>query len=156
MRVGFGFDSHRIKKGGRLILGGINIKCDVGLAGFSDADVVIHALSDAILGAMSKRDIGEHFPDTDEVNKGRDSSDFIRYVKQIMDTDSYKVNNIDITIILERPHLSPYKQEIRDNLARILETEEKNISVKAKRTEGAFPEDTAVCFASVTLIKSKF
>ena len=156
MRIGFGFDSHKIKKGGKLILGGVNIKCDFGLSGFSDADVVIHALSDAILGAMSKKDIGEYFPDTDEVNRDRDSSDFIKYVKQIMDAESYQINNIDITIILEKPKLIPYKQEIKNNLAWILETEEKNVSVKAKSTEGAFPVDTAVCFSLVTLVKSKF
>ncbi len=153
MKIGFGFDSHKIEKGKKLVLGGIDIKSDFGLAGFSDADVIIHALCDAILGAIGEQDIGEHFPDTDEINRERSSSEFLRQVKQILNSKGYSVNNIDITVVLEEPKLTPYKEGIRNNLAKILEIQEDKVAVKAKHPEGAFSKKTAVCFALAALLK---
>jgi len=153
MKIGFGFDSHRIEKGRKLILGGIDIKSDFGLAGFSDADVIIHALCDAILGAIGERDIGEHFPDTDEVNRERSSSEFLEYIRQMLDSQGYRINNIDITVILEKPNLVSYKEKIKDNLATILAVQKDKVAIKAKHPEGAFSENSAVCFALTTLLK---
>ncbi len=151
IRTGFGFDSHLFVKGRPLYLGGIKIKSKIGLKGTSDADVVIHSLCDAILGALSEKDIGEHFPDTDNINNKRRSTDFLVFTKDILLVRGYKVNNIDITVILEKPNLSPYKSLIKNNIAEILGIPKEIVSVKAKHPEGAFSKKAAVCYALATL-----
>ncbi|MDD5614369.1 MAG: 2-C-methyl-D-erythritol 2,4-cyclodiphosphate synthase [Candidatus Omnitrophica bacterium] len=152
IRTGFGFDSHRFARGRKLFLGGVEINSNFGLKGTSDADIVIHAVCDALLGAVSERDIGEHFPDTDKNNKGRSSLDFLTIVKEIIMSKNYKLANIDITVVIERPNLTPYKEKIKNKIAEILNIEPARISVKAKHSEGSFPKKTAVCFASVLLV----
>jgi 2-C-methyl-D-erythritol 2,4-cyclodiphosphate synthase len=153
IKIGFGFDSHGIEKGGKIRLGGVDLDSDCKIKGFSDGDLVLHAISDAILGALAHKDIGELFPDTDISNKDRDSADFLNKAKALMLSKGYNISNADITIILEKPNLSPYKDMIRDNIARILEIDSGSISVKAKHPEEAFSAAAAVCFANILLIK---
>jgi 2-C-methyl-D-erythritol 2,4-cyclodiphosphate synthase len=151
IRTGFGFDSHKLVAGREMILGGVKIPAEHGPSGLSDADVVIHALCDALLGAMGEKDIGEHFPDYSPENKDRNSREFLIQVMDKVKSRGYKISNIDITIILESPPLKGYKEKIKSNLAHILEIDESRISVKAKRPESAFPPDAIISFTSLIL-----
>jgi 2-C-methyl-D-erythritol 2,4-cyclodiphosphate synthase len=154
LRVGFGYDIHRFAEGRKLFLGGVEIPSEVGLEGYSDADVLLHAICDAILGAVSEKDIGEHFPDTDEKNKDIRSRDIYDEIKRLY---KFSIVNIDTTVVTEIPNLSPYKQQIRNNLASILDINEDRISIKAKTNEsmGAIGEKKAIaCFAVVLLKKT--
>jgi 2-C-methyl-D-erythritol 2,4-cyclodiphosphate synthase len=135
-RVGFGYDVHRLVKDRPLILGAVRIPHSLGLLGHSDADVLIHAVIDAILGALAKGDIGQHFPDSDPANKGIESLKMLEKVVKLVKEDSFLVNNIDSTIIAEKPKLAPYIQEMRNNLARVLEINIDQVSVKATTSEG--------------------
>ena len=135
MRVGFGYDSHRFEEGRKLILGGVVIPYEKGLKGHSDADVLIHAIIDALLGAAALGDIGSHFPDTDEKWRGADSAKLLEsVVAEVRDAD-WRVGNVDATVICERPKLSPHIPAIRKRLAGILFPDEEDgvnrISVKA-------------------------
>lgn len=134
-RVGNGFDAHRFKSGTRLMLGGVHIPYDYGLEAHSDGDVVLHAVCDAILGALARGDIGQHFPDTDKEYSGIDSRILLRKVRDLMLADNYKINNIDITIIAQSPKLSPYIDTIRTNIAADLAADDRCVSVKATTTE---------------------
>ncbi len=136
MRVGLGYDIHSLKKGERLILGGVDIPFAYGLTGHSDADVLTHSLIDAILGAMSKGDIGSHFPDTDEKYKGISSLVLLKEVYSIMEADNYRINNVDLVLITERPKIMPYSESIRKNLSDRLNTEKKRVNLKATTAEG--------------------
>lgn len=151
IRIGLGFDSHPFEKGRKLILGGVEIEDEWGLKGVSDGDVVIHALCDAILGAMGEKDLGQLFPDTDESNLGRDSTEFLEYVMRLVRDKGYKVNNVDITIILEKPNLSPYKEKIRRKLSALLDIREEEIGLKAKRPEGLEVRKSCICIALAVL-----
>jgi 2-C-methyl-D-erythritol 2,4-cyclodiphosphate synthase len=151
VRTGFGFDSHKLAKGRKLILGGVEIESDYGLLGFSDADLLIHSLCDALLAAMGERDLGEHFSDQAEENRGRSSLEFLEFVKNLMQSQGYSISYLDLTVILEKPILAPYKEKIKSNLAELLSISPQKVSLKAKRPEGAFSEDVAVCFALATL-----
>lgn len=135
MRIGFGYDSHRFEEGRPLILGGITIPNSPGLKGHSDGDALIHAIIDALLGAISHGDIGSHFPDTDDKWKGADSTKLLEAVVAEVIEAGYKVGNIDATIICERPKLRPYIDQIRSCLAELLKTSIENISVKGKTNE---------------------
>ena len=135
-RLGFGYDVHRLDKDRPLILGAVRIPHSLGLLGHSDADVLIHAVIDAILGALAKGDIGQHFPDSDPANKGIESLKMLEKVVELMKEDSFLVNNIDSTIIAEKPKLAPYVQEMRNNLARVLEISIDQVSIKATTSEG--------------------
>jgi 2-C-methyl-D-erythritol 2,4-cyclodiphosphate synthase len=135
MRVGLGYDVHKFEKGRKLILGGVEIPHDKGLAGHSDADVLIHALIDAILGAAGLGDIGEHFPDTEIAYKDIDSSLLLKKVLAIIE-NKFRVNNVDCIIVAQRPKLSPYKEQIRIKLSELLKIEKERINVKAKTEEG--------------------
>lgn len=135
MRIGQGFDAHRFKPGGRLVLGGVEIPHDQGLEAHSDGDVVIHALCDALLGALALGDIGQHFPDNADEFKGIDSRILLRRVKELMDENGYILNNADLTIIAQQPKLAPFIQAMREILADDLHTDLGNISVKATTTE---------------------
>ena len=135
-RLGFGYDVHRLDKDRPLILGAVRIPHSLGLLGHSDADVLIHAVIDAILGALAKGDIGQHFPDSDPANKGIESLKMLEKVVELMKQDSFLVNNIDSTIIAEKPKLAPYVQEMRNNLARVLEISIDQVSIKATTSEG--------------------
>lgn len=135
-RIGFGYDSHRYKAGRPLILGGLRIDHNLGLDGHSDADAVLHALTDAILGAIGAGDIGELFPDTDPGWKGADSSVFVLQALKLATERGYRIENCDITIITEQPKLKTHKGLMRKRLAEILSVSEQAVSVKAKTNEG--------------------
>lgn len=135
-RVGTGFDVHCFEEGRKLILGGVEIKYDRGLKGHSDADVLLHALMDALLGAAGLGDIGKHFPDTDEKYAGISSMKLLERVKELLDESLYLVANADITLIAQKPKVSPYTEEMRDNIARVLGVDRDRINVKATTTEG--------------------
>ena len=152
LRIGFGYDIHRLIKERELFLGGIKIPSRLGLEGHSDADVVLHAICDAILGALSMGDIGEHFPDTDDNLKNIRSTIILEKVKKMA---SFKVQNLDITIVTETPMLSPYKQRIRESIADILGVDKEIVSVKAKRNEGIGligKKKAIACFVIVLLV----
>lgn len=135
-RIGTGYDVHRLESGRDLFLGGVKIPFEKGLTGHSDADVLIHAIIDAILGALACGDIGMSFPDTDQKFKDIDSRILLRKVYDIMISHSYRINNLDTVICAQRPKLSPYIAEMRSNLAKDLHTSIDNISVKATTEEG--------------------
>lgn len=135
-RIGFGYDVHRLVEGRPLILGGIEIPWELGLLGHSDADVLVHAIMDGILGALGRGDIGKHFPDTDSKYKDRDSLLMLQEVMGMLKEDGYEVSNIDNTIVAQRPKLSPYIDQMREKLSGILGVDILRINVKATTTEG--------------------
>ena len=135
MRIGQGFDAHRFSETGRLVLGGVEIPFDKGMEAHSDGDVVIHALCDAILGALALGDIGQHFPDSSESYKGIDSRILLRHVVELMQQQQYRIQNIDVTIIAQAPKLAPHLPAMREILADDLETSLENVSLKATTTE---------------------
>ena len=135
MRIGQGFDAHHFSETGRLVLGGVEIPFDKGMEAHSDGDVVIHALCDAILGALALGDIGQHFPDSSESYKGIDSRILLRHVVELMQQQQYRIQNIDVTIIAQAPKLAPHLPAMREILADDLETRLGNVSLKATTTE---------------------
>jgi len=135
-RVGLGYDSHRLTADKPLILGGVPIEHGQGLAGHSDADVLLHAVTDALLGAVGAGDIGELFPDTDPKWAGADSREFVRHAMGIIKEAGYGVANCDTVIIAEQPKLRPYKDQMRAAMAQLLEVGASAVSVKAKTSEG--------------------
>ncbi len=135
-RVGTGYDVHKLVSGRKLILGGVDIPYELGLKGHSDADVLVHAVMDAILGAMGERDIGYHFPDTDMQYKGISSLLLLEKVYGKIKDKKYFLNNLDSIIVAEKPKLSPFIEKMRDNLSLYLHTHRNNISIKATTTEG--------------------
>ena len=140
MRVGLGYDVHRLTAGRRLVLGGVEIPSAQGLDGHSDADVVVHALSDALLGAAALGDIGQHFPPSDPSFKNVSSLYLLHQVVGMLTTEGYRVVNVDVMVIAERPTLAPYVNQIRSGLAHVLEVPEQSVSVKATTNEGLGPE----------------
>ncbi len=135
-RIGHSKDVHRLVKNRKLILGGVEIPFELGLLGHSDADVVLHAVSEAIIGALGKGDLGTLFPDTDIKYEGMDSSFFVSETYKMMVNEGYVINNIDITIYIEKPVLIKYKPLMRENIARLLNCDIENVNVKATRGEG--------------------
>ena len=133
IRIGHGYDVHRFAENKKLILGGVEIEYDMGLLGHSDADVLCHAVSDALLGALALGDIGKHFPDTDPRYKGADSIKLLEHCVSLL--GEYKVSNIDATVIAQKPKLSPYIDEMRNNLAKALGVDVSRISIKATTEE---------------------
>ncbi len=136
MRIGQGYDVHRLVEERKLILGGVEIPYEKGLLGHSDADVLIHAVMDALLGAAALGDIGKHFPDTDPRYKGANSMELLSHVKQLLDQKGYFIENIDATVIAQRPKLAPYIVQMRKNIAETLEIQEGQVNVKATTEEG--------------------
>lgn len=136
MRVGMGYDVHKLVEGRKLILGGVNIPYEKGLLGHSDADVLTHAIMDALLGAAALGDIGRHFPDTDERYKGADSIELLRHVKKLLDEKMYVIGNIDATIIAQRPKLAPYIPDMVTTIAEALGVSESQVNIKATTEEG--------------------
>lgn len=134
-RVGNGFDVHRFAPGRRLILCGVDIPCEQGLLGHSDADVALHALCDALLGAAALRDIGYHFPDTAAEFEGADSRKLLRRVKELIARRGFRAGNVDVTIIVQAPKLLPYIEQMRGNIAQDLNLDLDCVSVKATTTE---------------------
>ncbi len=135
MRIGHGYDVHRLVSDRKLILGGVDIPYEKGLLGHSDADVLLHAISDAILGAVGLGDIGKHFPDTDPAYKGADSIKLLEHVMSLADGKGYRIGNLDATIIAQRPKLAPFIPQMREKIACALNAEAERINVKATTTE---------------------
>ncbi|KAF0221378.1 MAG: 2-C-methyl-D-erythritol 2 4-cyclodiphosphate [Geobacteraceae bacterium] len=135
MRMGHGYDVHRLVTDRRLILGGVDIPYEKGLLGHSDADVLLHAISDAILGAIGEGDIGKHFPDTDPRYKGADSLKLLRHVMELAEGKGYRVGNVDATVVAQRPKLAPFIPLMRTNIAAVLGCETERVNVKATTTE---------------------
>ena len=149
-RIGHGEDIHALVEGRKLILGGVNIPFEKGLLGHSDADVVYHALSDALLGAIAGGDIGQLFPTNDPLYDNLDSSIIVK-------EKGYKINNVDISIAAEKPHLMKYLDEMRENIAKLLETSIENVSLKAMTNEGfdAVGEGKAIRATAIALIEKE-
>lgn len=135
MRIGHGYDVHRLVPDRRLVLGGVEIESDLGLLGHSDADAALHALCDAILGALALGDIGKHFPDSDPAYKDIDSMILLRRVAALMNEKGYAIGNADMTIIAQAPKLAPHIEKMRENIAQALGCEKSRINVKATTEE---------------------
>lgn len=136
MRVGMGYDVHKLTKDRKLILGGVEIPFEMGLLGHSDADVVAHAIMDALLGAAALKDIGYHFPDTDPAYQGISSMKLLEHVGRFLEEKMYLIENIDATIIAQRPKLRPYIDEMTANVAKVLRLQENQVNIKATTEEG--------------------
>ena len=136
MRVGMGYDVHRLTAGRKLILGGVEIPYGKGLLGHSDADVLVHAVMDALLGAAALGDIGKHFPDTDPEYEGVSSIRLLEHVGRLLDEKGYVIENIDATIVAQRPKMRPYIEQMRENIATVLRIETDQVNVKATTEEG--------------------
>ncbi len=155
-RVGFGYDVHRLVEGRPFILGGIEIPHHKGLLGHSDADVLIHAICDALLGAAALRDIGYHFPDTSDEFKNADSKKLLVKVVELINSNGYNIGNIDCTVVLEKPKLSPHIDAICETLSGLTKLENGNISVKATTNETmgfAGREEGVIAYAVATVYK---
>jgi 2-C-methyl-D-erythritol 2,4-cyclodiphosphate synthase len=139
IRTGLGWDVHRLSAGRPLILGGVTVPSEVGLEGHSDADILSHAITDALLGAAALGDIGMHFPDTDPRWKGAGSAQFLAHAAALVRQGGYRIGNVDSTVILEKPKLKDYRLAIRESLARTLALDVDQVSVKFKTAEGLGP-----------------
>lgn len=155
-RIGIGHDTHRLGPGGSLLLGGVTIPHDQSLIGHSDADVLLHAVTDALLGAAALGDIGELFPDTDPANRGRDSAEMLSAARRQVQQAGWRVVNIDCIIFAQRPKILPYKEAIRRRLAELLEIEPACVGLKAKTGElvGPVGREEAMMAQTVVLIES--
>lgn len=156
-RIGHGFDVHRFERGRKLILGGVEIPYAFGLAGHSDADVLLHALMNALLGAMGRGDIGSHFPDTDPRYQGISSERLLRRVLRMMEQGRFRIINGDITLLAQRPRLAPFFKEIRERLAKLLKVREDKINLKAVTTEGLgwVGEGRGIAAVAVVLLQKR-
>lgn len=157
-RTGFGYDVHRFFEGRKLIIGGIEIPFEKGLLGHSDADVLLHAICDAILGALALGDIGKHFPDSDPKYKDAESKKLLNHVFYLMRDFHYEIGNIDCTVLLQRPKLAPYISEMRKIIANILNVTVDQISIKATTTEGlgfVGREEGCAAYSTVLLLKKE-
>lgn len=155
MRIGSGYDVHRLVEGRRLVLCGVEIPCEAGLLGHSDADVAVHALMDAVLGALALGDIGHLFPDSDSRYKGADSMRLLGEVIRLMRQRGYRLGNLDITIIAERPKLAPYIIGMRENLANAFGCDLDLVSVKATTEEGLGLAGAGIGANAVVLLKKE-
>lgn len=155
MRIGHGYDVHKLVEGRKLIIGGVDIPHDKGLLGHSDADVLLHAVSDALLGAAAMGDIGKHFPDNDEKYKGADSLVLLKRVVTKLSCAGYKVVNVDATVIAQAPKLAPHIPKMRSNIARVLDVELDCVNVKATTEEhlGFTGEKLGIAAHAVCLIE---
>lgn len=136
MRIGLGYDVHKLEEDRKLILGGVDVPHTKGLLGHSDADVLVHAIMDAIIGALALGDIGKHFPDTDPRYKGISSIKLLQYVAELMTTKGYKISNIDATIIAQAPKMLPHIPQMKENIAEVLNIPLTDINIKATTEEG--------------------
>ena len=157
MRIGQGFDVHALVAGRKLIIGGVEIPHDRGLAGHSDADVLLHAICDALIGAAGIGDIGTHFPDTDPQYRGADSRVLLRAVKELLAAKSLRVVNVDTTIIAQAPKMAPYVGRMRANIAADLGIEVGEVNVKAKTAErlGALGREEGIAAEAIALVTSR-
>jgi 2-C-methyl-D-erythritol 2,4-cyclodiphosphate synthase len=155
VRVGFGYDVHRLAEGRELWLGGVRIQHSVGALGHSDADVLLHAVCDALLGAVALGDIGQHFPDTDATWKGADSKVLLKAVVNLLNERGWSVGNVDCTLVLERPKIMPHVPAMRAAMAPLLKVEEDAVSIKATTNErmGFVGREEGVCAYAVALVQ---
>ena len=157
MRIGHGYDVHKLVEGRKCIIGGVDIPHTLGLLGHSDADVLLHAIMDAIIGAMAMGDIGHLFPDTDQTYKDVDSMLLCEKVAAVMVENGYKIGNIDATVIAQKPKLAPHVKKMRENIAKVFNTEIKNVSVKATTEEklGFTGQELGIAAHAVCLLAEK-
>lgn len=158
MLIGLGYDIHQLKEGRKLVLGGIQIPHIKGLLGHSDADVVIHSICDAILGAMGEKDIGEHFPDTEAKYKDIFSFKLLGEVLKMMKEKNLRINNLDVTIVAQEPKISPYREKIKENLNSIIQIPGNKINIKATSPEGLGTlgnGEGIACISIVSIIEGK-
>ena len=157
MRIGFASDIHRLVEGRRFVLAGVTIPFELGEQAHSDGDVVYHAVAESILGALASGDLGKHFPDSDPKYKDIDSSIIVKEVVKLMKDKGFAINNIDVSITLEKPKLKDFIQQMRSNLANLLETNIDNVSIKAGTNEGVGPlgRNEAVKAESIVLLKEE-
>lgn len=157
IRIGHGYDVHQLTEDRDLIIGGVNIPHHLGLLGHSDADVLLHAISDSLLGALALGDIGKHFPDTDDEYKGADSLELLACVYELVKAKGYEVGNVDATILAQAPKLAPYIPQMRLNIARALEIEIDSVSIKATTEEklGFTGEEKGIAAHAVCLVYKK-
>ncbi len=153
IRIGFGFDSHPLRKKRRLIIGGVEIPFQYGLSGHSDADILFHALADAILSALGDYDIGYYFPPTNKEIKGLSSSFILKEIYQKLKKAGYQVKNIAAVIIIDKPKLLPYLSQMKKNISEILKIKKEAIGISCKTFEGFNNNKTASCFCTVLLEK---
>ena len=160
MRVGIGYDVHPLVKGRKLILGGVHLPYAMGLRGHSDADLLLHSMGDALLGAAGKKDIGSLFPDHDPKYEGISSLILLRKIFQLLKQNGYRINNLDATIVAEEPRISPYVDKMKENIARALEVQTDQIGIKATTSEkmGFLGKKKAICcwaVATIQMVSSK-
>jgi 2-C-methyl-D-erythritol 2,4-cyclodiphosphate synthase len=157
IRIGIGYDFHRLVDERKLILGGVEIPAIKGLEGHSDADVVLHAVCDALLGAAGKGDIGQHFPNHDGRYKDISSKELLRAVCSILSKEEWRINNVDVMVILEEPKIEPFKNRMRSSIAEVLKIEDDRVNIKATTTEGlgSLGRGEAVAAQAVALIEKK-
>ena len=155
-RIGQGTDIHRLVEGRRLVLAGVEIPWEKGLLGHSDADVVCHAVSNALLGAIGEGDIGRHFPDSDPQYKGASSVELLRVVMGMVKTKGFRVGNVDLTVLAERPKLGPYREDMRKNLAAVLEVTPEDVNIKATTGEkmGFVGREEGIMAEAVVLLEA--
>jgi 2-C-methyl-D-erythritol 2,4-cyclodiphosphate synthase len=154
VRIGFGYDTHKLVEGRKFVLGGVELDSPVGPDAHSDGDLLVHAVFDALIGALAQGDVGTHFPDTDERWRGARSLDFLLTARQLLDKHGYAIANIDANVILERPRLSPHFGAMRRNIAEALGTDVDAVSVKANTHEGfgEIGQGRAACAMAVALL----
>ncbi len=157
MRIGMGHDVHRLVEGRKLIMGGVEIPYEKGLLGHSDADVLLHAVMDALLGAAALGDIGKHFPDTDEKYKGISSLQLLKHVSLLLEEKEYSIINIDATIVAQRPKMRPYIDRMRENIASVIGIDVDRVNVKATTEEGLgfTGEGLGISADAICLIENK-
>ncbi len=155
IRIGLGYDLHPLESGFPLVIGGCTIPSERGAKGHSDADVLIHAIMDALLGAMGKRDIGYYFPDTNPSYKGISSLKLLKEIKKMMDKENFSILNIDCVILLEHPKIAPYIEDMKKNISEILKIEKEQIGIKATTTEkiGPIGHGEAIASYAVSLLE---
>lgn len=156
VKIGSGYDVHKLVPGRKLIIGGVDIDFDRGLAGHSDADVLLHAVCDAILGALGEGDIGEHFPDTDPGYKGISSIILLEKCNAIMKAKGYEISNMDCIVFAQVPKISPYKKKMEENIARVLNMDSSRVNVKATTTEklGFIGKEQGIAAQCTLLVKA--
>ena len=157
LRIGIGYDIHRLVDERKLILGGVEIPAIKGLEGHSDADVVLHAVCDALLGAAGKGDIGQHFPNHDNRYKDISSKELLKAVCSILSKEEWRINNVDVMVILEEPKIEPFKNKMRSSIAEVLKIEDEKVNIKATTAEGIglLGRGEAVAAQAVALIEKK-
>lgn len=157
MRIGHGYDVHKLVEGRKCIIGGVDIPHTLGLLGHSDADVLLHSIMDAVIGAMALGDIGHLFPDTDQAYKDVDSMLLCEKVAKVMEENGYKIGNIDATVIAQKPKLAAHIDLMRENIAKVFKTEVKNVSVKATTEEklGFTGQELGIAAHAVCLLEER-